>query len=178
MGASLQVRGVKWEETGLVFTGRLNMDQASSLASTLEQVGWVYQFAWGDLLNHAEAWFGEQYTQLAPAGSEGQTIAKWKWVAGKFALERRHRLLTYSHHEEVAKLESKEEQDEWLDKCEREGWSVRELRAALKENKGDGGRTVKPTFGKEITCPSCGACFNQEGELLPKEEEKDGEEGS
>src|SRR5262245_61378696 len=53
------------------------------------------------------------------------------WVCAVFAdVSRRRDTLTFYHHEVVASL-PRRQQDKWLDRAEREGWSATKLQAAL-----------------------------------------------
>ena len=55
----------------------------------------------------------------------------YAWVAAKIEICLRKQILSYKHHEAVAPL-SPAEQKNWLAKAVANGWSVRELRAAIK----------------------------------------------
>jgi hypothetical protein len=86
--------------------------------------------------------FGDhRYGQRAKAAAEGlfgrefQTIANAASVARAFQTSRRREVLSFSHHAEVVALGA-ETADELLEKAERDGWSVRDLRAEAIARKG------------------------------------------
>ena len=55
----------------------------------------------------------------------------YAWVAGRVEICTRVQILSWAHHREVAPLTSAKQKD-WLAKAVANGWSVRELRAAIK----------------------------------------------
>jgi hypothetical protein len=63
-------------------------------------------------------------------GPAYQTRAYAAAVCRAFEVSRRRETLSFSHHETVAAL-APAAQDRWLDEADREGWSRRELRAAV-----------------------------------------------
>jgi hypothetical protein len=95
------------------------------------------QFAFGDFMNSAEGLFGEEASQLADEEDwSTSTRRSYQWVAGKVPMQIRRKELTFSHHHLVAKLDTVEEQQLWLDRAV-EGtdgmpWTVAELRKAMK----------------------------------------------
>ena len=89
------------------------------------------------LIGDALLWGTEQFGELAEQfmdefGLSYGQLADLKWVAKSFPPERRRRPVSWSHHRELAKLETSS-QEEWLDKCEEEGWSRTMLRQQLRE---------------------------------------------
>lgn len=92
----------------------------------------------GDALRWGEEKFGERYADVIDATRDymiARGIEKsknWQWVAGKIPPHRRHILLSFGHHEVVAKLTG-DEQTEFLDIAEKEGLTVRELRGKVRE---------------------------------------------
>jgi hypothetical protein len=84
----------------------------------------------GDWLRYGEAEHGEKYSQALDATDYAyQTLNSARLVAERVEAKRRRKGLTWGHHREVAALEAKE-QDKWLAKAEKEGWTVKELRNA------------------------------------------------
>jgi hypothetical protein len=92
----------------------------------------------GDALRFGEEHFGEKYADVIDATRQwvrlkGINSAKsWQWVASKIPPAIRRLNLTIAHHESVARLEEKE-QDEFLKLAEDEALTVRELRAKIRE---------------------------------------------
>jgi len=65
---------------------------------------------------------------------EYQALRNYKWVANNVELSLRKDNLTWSHHNEVAKLEP-EEQEYWLNEAVEQGYTVRGLREAIRDDK-------------------------------------------
>ena len=85
----------------------------------------------GDYIHQAELRFGSNdYAQLVEeTGLHEKTLMNIAWVASSFAdHERRHLNLTFSHHAEVAGLDSQEDADRLLEQAENENWTAKELR--------------------------------------------------
>jgi hypothetical protein len=88
----------------------------------------------GDLVFYGAGEYGAKYDDMAElTGLEYSTLTNYASVAGRFEIYRRRENLSFGHHAEVAYLGSDVEQDEWLDRAEREGLSVKQLRQELKE---------------------------------------------
>ncbi len=95
-------------------------------------VDWALPWMLGDCLNAGEAAFGQLYAQAIPADRYAvSTLANLKWVASRIEASRRRERVPFSHHQEIAPLEPKE-QDRWLERSETEGMTRKALRAALR----------------------------------------------
>ena len=89
--------------------------------------------AWclGDWLVYGEQTFGRRYkAALATTSLDYQTLRNYAWVARRFEMSRRRDALSFQHHAEVAAL-PEPQQDLWLLRAERSGWSRNELRRRL-----------------------------------------------
>ncbi len=124
------------ESTALILHPALEIGEWAPIGIKLRQVREWLQFAIGDWLNHGEAHYGETYVQAATdTGLPEETLMVLKYVSSRVAPERRIKDLTWSHHREVAKFPP-EEQVRWLEMALKEGWSVRDLKDALKKAAG------------------------------------------
>ncbi|MFC3898198.1 LmbU family transcriptional regulator [Lentzea rhizosphaerae] len=86
----------------------------------------------GDLLVYGQDAFGDRYEQaIARTSLDYQTLRNYAWIAKKFPVSRRRDKLSFGHHSEVAAL-VESEQDVWLERAERLGWSRNELRRRLR----------------------------------------------
>ncbi|HEY0696205.1 MAG TPA: LmbU family transcriptional regulator, partial [Micromonospora sp.] len=99
--------------------------------------GIVDSSAWwlGDWLVFGKKNYSDRY-QLAirGAGLRYQTLRNYAWVARRFDLNRRRSKLTFQHHAEVASLP--EEQQDWLlDQAERQLWTTKQLRNAIRDGR-------------------------------------------
>lgn len=89
--------------------------------------------AWwlGDWLVYGESRYPDRYKKVVEETSlEYQTLRNYAWVARSVDLSRRRDSLSFQHHAEVAALPA-EQQDEWLDRAARFGWSRNQLRQYL-----------------------------------------------
>jgi hypothetical protein len=76
----------------------------------LGEIGRACQWWIGDWLNYGERAYGEKYAQgMAATGYELQTLTNMAWVAARVEISRRREILSWSHHAEVAALESDEQ---------------------------------------------------------------------
>jgi hypothetical protein len=95
--------------------------------------------AWwlGDWLVFGKTHYSDCY-QLAiqRAGLRYQTLRNYAWVARRFPIDRRRAKLTFQHHAEIASLPV-DEQDRLLDQAEREMWTTKQLRVAIRQVRGE-----------------------------------------
>jgi hypothetical protein len=115
-----------------------------SLPTTLTYDGWqragqqlfnvIDSSAWclGDWIIYGEARYADRYRcAVEAAGLDYKTIRNYAWVARRFELSRRRSQLSFQHHAEVAALD-RDQQDLWLTRAERLGWSRNELRRQVR----------------------------------------------
>jgi hypothetical protein len=96
--------------------------------------------AWwlADWLLFGESHFSDRYRKAIDETSlDYQTLRNYAWVGRHFDRSRRRARLSFQHHAEVAALPS-DEQDLWLDRAERGGWSRTELRRQLRAHRNNG----------------------------------------
>lgn len=92
-----------------------------------------------DWARFGEDRYGDRYREaVAITGCGHQTLRNYAWVARRFDVSRRRDRLSFAHHAEVAALDQ-DEQDAWLDRAERHGWSRNELRAELRSDRAASG---------------------------------------
>nr|BFE38179.1 hypothetical protein GCM10010200_104300 [Actinomadura rugatobispora] len=126
--------------TGLVLPPRLPLDAWKEIGAELS-VLWDSATWWqGDWLVYGQDRYPDRYQYaLEDSGLDYQTLRNYAWVARRFPPGRRRARLSLQHHAEVASL-SEEDQDEWLDRAEREGWSRNRLRRHLQDHEAGGRR--------------------------------------
>jgi hypothetical protein len=131
-------------------------------------VGWWI----GDWLRFGNAAYGERYTAASrTTGYDRQSLMNMVYVASRFEPPRRRERLSWSHHAEIAPFEPAE-QDQWLDRAERDRLSVRDLREAIrtqrrgeKADSGDAEHSQAAAAGApDPLCPSCGRPLPAESE--------------
>lgn len=156
--------------------------------------------AWwvADLLNLGDFLHGFEASQAeAVLGRDPETLRRWQWVATKVQKSRRNPRLSFSHHEEVAKLDPAE-QIAWLARAEDDRLTVRELRAHIKHSCSTSNTSGAPESatatqpnptstealgGREagadgLTCPTCGRPLPEQRRLVEVEPKRKGEPGS
>jgi hypothetical protein len=86
----------------------------------------------GDWLIYGQQSYPNRYERAIEATHlDYQTLRNYAWVCRRFSMSRRRDELSFQHHAEVAAmLES--EQDAWLDRAEKFGWSKSALRKQLR----------------------------------------------
>jgi hypothetical protein len=125
----------------------------------------------GDWLNYGNHAFGERYVRASRiTGYDAQTLMNMTYVASRFDTPRRRGKLSWSHHAEIAAMET-EEQDYWLERAETDRLSVRCLREGIRrerirkrvegESAGRGccGAEEGEQASPDVVCPECGHVF-------------------
>src|SRR3990167_5590641 len=119
----------------LRFDTDLEYDEWAPVGIGLRKVKEWLQFAIGAWLNHGEQHWGEMYTQAAAeTGLPEETLMIFKYVDSRVPEEVRilEDHMNWSHHRMVAKFPP-EEQSKWLKMAHQKGWSIRDLKDALKK---------------------------------------------
>jgi hypothetical protein len=97
----------------------------------IERVANATTWARGDWLVFGERTYGPRYKEaLRTIPLDYQTLRNYAWVARRFPPQRRHPELSFQHHAELASL-PEAEQELWLGRASRLGWSRNDLRAKL-----------------------------------------------
>jgi hypothetical protein len=130
---------------GLRLPASLSFQRWQALGRRIGSITNASSWWLGDWAFYGEGTYGKKYKQaIALTGLDYQTLRNYAWVAGRFDLSRRRDKLSFGHHAELAAL-AEREQDEWLDKAERNRWSRNELRTQLRSEK-----RVGVTSGAEL----------------------------
>jgi DNA modification methylase len=149
----LATADVKLSKTGMEIDGSLAYTEWESLGEELTEIEGAVQWWIGDWINYGEKEYGETYTQaLDETGLDYQTLRNEKWVSSEIELSRRRDNLSWSHHAEIARLETEEEQDKFFNDAEKEKWSVQNLRREISEYKNH--KDIQSKQVKEITDPA------------------------
>jgi hypothetical protein len=116
---------------------KLPFDRWLHIGELLSTVRTSSAWCLGDWLVYGETMYTGRYRDaIRHTSLDYQTLRNYAWVARRFPMSRRHELLSFGHHAEVASL-PEPEQDFWLRKAESIGWSTsrlrREVRASLSE---------------------------------------------
>lgn len=134
---------------GLFVKGRPSFEAFAGLGETLRTLDRSLQFVIGDFFSEVERRFGDE-SGLPPEDRKASqildhtnwsesTLRAYRWTADNVPKEnRRMDVLTYSHHQAVAKLPPPV-QKKWLTQaaqsdCAGKPWPVARLKAAIKAN--------------------------------------------
>ena len=145
---------------------QLSLDEWHSYGSRISRMSKSANWWLGDWVRVGQRRFGLHYKEASHAsGYDEQTLMNLAYVAGRFSASRRREMLSWSHHAELAKLDS-DDQDFWLDRAAVERLSVRSLRAGLRAaelgerpsaevTRADKAGTALALLGS-VRCPHCG----------------------
>ena len=110
---------------GIPFDDWLDVGRQISLIASAS--GWWL----GDWLVYGQRTYRERYRAALDATPlDYQTLRNYAWIARRFEKSRRRDGLSFQHHAEVAAM-AEPDQDIWLQRAERLGWSRNELRRQL-----------------------------------------------
>lgn len=124
---------IELSPVGLMVHGELSFDEWQDFGQGLQRVEGAIQWWIGDWINYGERAYGEKYAQAIEATELAyDTLRQYAWVASNVQMLFRNNKLSWTHHYAVAKCEP-DEQRYWLDRAEKEGWSVAELRRMMKQ---------------------------------------------
>jgi hypothetical protein len=113
----------------------LSFEQFEAIGVFLSRLHDATKWWIGDWVCEGEVRFGDLIYQAAEAlGRSERTLANWAWTCRQVPRLRRREGLSFSHHVLVAPL-GPEEQVSYLDRAEAEGWSSRQLKAAIEEQR-------------------------------------------
>lgn len=121
----------------LVLPADLSLDLWADIGAQLGHVTRAVRWWLGDWWHYGDHHYGERAAQALDGETFAyQTFANAAWVCGKIEPSRRRETLSFAHHAEVAALEP-DEQDELLADAEAENWTRPQLRAAVRQRRGN-----------------------------------------
>jgi hypothetical protein len=132
-GSNCSIDGLaRTMRTTLVLKNDLPLDDWKVVGERISTISESSSWWIGDWLLFGRAKFPDRYRQaIQETWLDYQTLRNYAWVAGKYSVSRRRDTLSFQHHLEAAAL-TPEQQDVWLDRAEKFGWSRNELRSKLK----------------------------------------------
>lgn len=129
--AELERAGITFHKAGLTVPDGLEQRSWASLTAVMYRAGGAMQWWLGDLLAFGEKHYGSLKLFSEAMNVPYSSLNVYAWTCRAIELIRRRISLSFGHHVEVAAMKPKE-QDKWLDKAEQNGWSVVELRSAIR----------------------------------------------
>jgi hypothetical protein len=110
----------------------LSFDAWAGVGTRLGRISNASSWWLGDWLLYGERTYGKRYTEaLAVTQLDYQTLRNYAWVSRRFEPSRRRERVSFQHHAELAAL-PEADQDLWLQRCQRLGWSRNELRRQMR----------------------------------------------
>ena len=138
--------------TSLTFKRGMKFEHWSQAGGILGMFANANPWYIGDWLMYGEHTYGEKYAQASDlTGLDPSTLQGYQFVASRIDKINRRKGLSFSHHREVAPLEP-EQQELWLDLAEQNGWTLAQLRAAIraKDEKGGAKTTEEAAYFRFI----------------------------
>jgi len=154
------------------WVGPVELDQRRWLAEGryISKVRSASNWWIGDWVRYGNGRYGQKYELAAKTtGYETKSLVNMVLVSSRFEPERRRAHIPWSHHAELAALRPAE-QDDRLDRLEREAMSVRSLRQELKRTSvasATGSEPVHEAPGIPGVCPYCGRPLPQRDDMAP-----------
>ena len=138
----VQIPQTELSATGLSIANALDIQQWKQIGHTLCQCQGAIQWWIGDWINYGNHNYGTKYTEAIKVfgeeaieyGYDAQTIRVFASVGHR--VTKRFNNLSWSHHLIVSPLKENE-QLKWLTLSIQEKWTVKQLKAAIKEQMAD-----------------------------------------
>ncbi len=133
--------------TSLTLPMNLSFEQWDAVGKQLARAERAVMWWMGDWWNYGDRAYGELAAQAAGSEYEYETWRAASWVSSRIESVRRRTVLPWSLHREVAALPP-DQQDELLTQAEAEGWTVRDMRRAVRRMKAGTRGTAEWPKGK------------------------------
>ncbi len=128
----ISIPGFRFQKTGLQIDEALTEDDWKSGLSLLQRAEESLRWWVGDWVAFGEKRYGRTYEEIEQiTGLSRGSLWNAAYVSGAVEPSRRREDLSWSHHQEVAKLEP-EDQMKWLELAESNSMTVPDLRASIK----------------------------------------------
>lgn len=129
------VSDIGWSSVALHMPESMAFEDWQALGGTLQQMERSVMWWIGDWLRFGERKYGETYAQALDAtGLSVEHLKNAKWVAGAYETSDRSDVLSWTHHQAAASL-PKDDRAALLAEAERNEWSVRDLKAEVRQRK-------------------------------------------
>lgn len=133
---SIQAENFTLTKTGLIITGTMTKEEWGELGKVLKGLNQSMQWIIGDWVNYGDSKWGETYDQIAnQMGLKKSTIYDYAYVAGSVHFSVRTENLSFAHHKQVAALEGKKLQRQWLEYAVENKLSVAALKREIEQQR-------------------------------------------
>jgi hypothetical protein len=140
--------------TSLDLPPRIPLDEWSRIGRHIFAIADSSAWWLGDWLIYGQSQYPDRYKRaIEETGLDYQTLRNYAWVARRYPESRRRGGVSFQHHAEVASLPAAQ-QDEWLDRAEKQGWSRNELRRRIKAGRDHAGEPVDEVLRIQMNIPS------------------------
>jgi hypothetical protein len=134
------------DDTGLNLPHRLSFDRWLTVGHQLSAIATSSAWCLGDWVVYGQDTYTGRYRAAIDRTSlDYQTLRNYAWVVRRFPHHRRRAELSFGHHAEVAAL-SEAEQDFWLGKAAKHGWSRNRLRRQVRDSLAQRTDSDEPNF--------------------------------
>ncbi|ONI76410.1 hypothetical protein ALI144C_35305 [Actinosynnema sp. ALI-1.44] len=111
------------------------MDEWSRIGRQIDTIAASSSWWLGDWLIYGQSQYPDLYKRaVEQTALDYQTLRNYAWVARQYPVARRRAALSFQHHAELASMTT-DEQDQWLDRAEKFGWSRNELRNRVRASR-------------------------------------------
>jgi hypothetical protein len=142
--ATIERTDVELTETAWAPSRELSFEEWQDAGLKLGQIARSTQWWLGDWLNYGINNYGEKYYDaVEQTGYDVQTLMNMASIAKKFEPSRRREILSWSHHETVAKLDPPAA-DAILEEAEQKEWTRERLRQVVGGSRNGNGATMRP----------------------------------
>ena len=119
--------------------GQPSEEEYFSAIRALSQMEGSVHWCIGDIANSYVGQYGSMARLAHNVGYSCGTVYNDRLTVGKYEVSWRHEILSFEHHRVAVPWKDRED---WLKKAEENGWSVSQMQAARKKEKG----TASPNF--------------------------------
>ncbi|GAA4542333.1 LmbU family transcriptional regulator [Amycolatopsis samaneae] len=127
--------GMLTRRTSLNLPPQIPLDEWSRIGHEIFVISESSTWWLGDWLIYGQAQYPDRYMHaIAKTSLDYQTLRNYAWVARRYSVARRRSALSFQHHAELASL-PEEQQEKWLDRAEKFGWSRNELRNRVRASR-------------------------------------------
>ncbi len=127
--------GMLTRRTSLSLPPQIPLDEWSRIGHEIFVISESSTWWLGDWLIYGQAQYPDRYMHaIAKTSLDYQTLRNYAWVARRYPVTRRRPALSFQHHAELASL-PEEQQEKWLDRAEKFGWSRNELRNRVRASR-------------------------------------------
>ncbi len=134
---TVETKLFSFDELALWIDPTISEDDWRSIAAPISRLAQGWQFYVGDWYLHGENRYGDSIAvqYVDELGLALKTVQNAAWVCSRFPVDHRRKELDFGHHDAAAGLLEQADRDEMLEKSVAEGWTVKQVREAVRLKK-------------------------------------------